>query len=44
MRSNSVAALMANYMCIIRLKINIILLLLSDAGIGYRLHDKLKPE
>ena len=38
------AALMANNMCIIRLKINIILLLLSDADIGYRLHDMLEPE
>jgi hypothetical protein len=31
------AALMANNMCIIRLEINIFLLLLSDAGISYRL-------
>jgi hypothetical protein len=31
------AALMANNMCIIRLKINIFLLLLSDAGLSYRL-------
>jgi hypothetical protein len=38
------AALMANNMSIIWLKINIILLVLSDAGIGYRLQDMLEPE
>lgn len=44
MRPNSMAALMANNVRIVRLKINIFFLLLSDAGIGYRLQDMLEPE